>query len=185
MSRIGRKPVSVPANVKVAVKDHTVTVTGPAGTLTVPFKPEVQVKWNEADKTVQVSIDEAKHGEDRAVSALWGTTRALINSAVVGVAKAYEEQLEIVGVGWGASLAGNKLKLTVGYANPIVMDVPKELKVTVEKQIVKVSGPSKQLVGQFASSMRAKRKPEPYNGKGIKYVSEVIKRKSGKAFGTA
>ncbi len=188
MSRIGRKPVSIPDKVKVSVKDQVVTVTGPQGTLTVPFKPEVQVKVDEPAKQVHVAIDEEKYKDNREVRALWGTTRALINSACVGAAKGYEKSLEIVGVGWNASITGQKLKLVVGFANPIVMDIPKDVKVALDeknKQIVRVSGANKQAVGMFASAMRAHRKPEPYNGKGIKYTTETIKRKSGKAFGTA
>ena len=185
MSRIGRKAISVPANVKIAIKGNSVTVQGPQGTLEVPFRAEVKVAWNESEKSINCSIDEAKHGEDRAVRAYWGTTRALIQSAIEGVTKGYEKVMEVNGVGWTASVAGPKLKLVVGYANPIMMDIPKGLKVTVEKQLVKISGPDKRMVGQFASDMRAQRKPEPYNAKGIKYQSEVIKRKSGKQFGTA
>jgi large subunit ribosomal protein L6 len=188
MSRIGRKPVSIPDKVKVTVKDHVVTVTGPQGTLTVPFNSEVQVSVDEAAKAVTVAIDEVKHKDNRQVRALWGTTRALINSACIGASKGYEKSLEVVGVGWNASVAGTKLKLVVGYANPVMMDIPKDVKVVLDeknKQIVRVSGPNKQAVGMFASAMRSKRKPEPYNGKGIKYTTETIKRKSGKAFGTA
>jgi large subunit ribosomal protein L6 len=185
MSRIGVKPVTIPANVKIAIKDHVVDVTGPLGTLKVPFKPEVQVAYSESDKTVNVAIDEAKHGDDRFVRAMWGTTRALIASAVLGVTKGYEKTMEVVGVGWQASVTGDKLKLIVGFANPIMLDIPKGVKVTVDKQFVKVAGPDKQAVGMFASNMRASRKPEPYNGKGVKYTTEVIKKKAGKAFGSA
>jgi large subunit ribosomal protein L6 len=100
-----------------------------------------------------------------------------------GVTKGYEKTMEVVGVGWTAALAGKQLKMVVGYANPIIMDIPAGLTVTVDKQFVKVAGPDKQSVGQFASAMRQKRKPEPYNGKGIKYTTETIKRKQGKQFG--
>lgn len=185
MSRIGRKPISVPAGVKVSIKDNTITVGGAQGTMTIPFKPEVKVTWTESEKAINVAIDQGKHGEDRAVSALWGTTRALINSAIVGVTKGYLKELEVVGVGWTAAVSGTKLKLVVGFANPIMLDIPKDVKVIVDKQIIRVSGPNKQSVGQFAAECRASRKPEPYNGKGVKYVTETIKRKSGKAFGAA
>mgnify|MGYP003387075975 CR=1 FL=1 len=188
MSRIGRKPISVPADVKIAVKGHTVTVSGKGGSLDVPFRPEVQVEWLESDKTVKVSIDEVKYADNRQVHALWGTTRALIQSAVIGVTKGYEKSMEIVGVGWAASIAANKLKMTIGYADPVMMDIPKELKVALDeknKQIVRISGANKELVGRFAADMRAHRKPEPYNGKGVKYTTETIERKSGKQFGTA
>ncbi len=185
MSRIGRKVISVPAGVKVSIKDNTVSIGGTQGTITVPFKPEVSVKWTESEKAINVSIDEAKHAGNRAVSALWGTTRALIQTAIEGVTKGYQKELEVVGVGWTAAVVGARLKLVVGFANPIMLDIPKDVKVIVDKQIIRISGPSKQAVGQLAAECRAARKPEPYNGKGVKYVTEVIKRKSGKQFGAA
>lgn len=182
MSRIGRKVITVPAGIKIALKGQEVTVTGPKGTLVVNVHPEVKVAWNESEKSVTCSIPEDK-GEDRFARALWGTNRALIQNAILGTQTGYEKQLEVVGVGWTAALAGGKLKLTVGFANPIMVDVPKGLTVTVEKQIIKVSGADKQMVGQFAAKTRAVRKPEPYNGKGIKYTTETVKRKQGKQFG--
>ena len=182
MSRIGRKKVEIPASVKVQIKDQTVSVTGPLGTLSMTHRPEVHVKWDEAEKAVTVSIDESQM-DNRATRANWGTTRSLIQNMVDGVTKGYEKTMEVVGVGWTPSVAGNKLKLVVGFANPITMDIPPGLKVSVDKSFVKISGPDKRMVGQFASEMRSKRKPEPYNGKGIKYTTEVIKKKAGKAFG--
>lgn len=185
MSRIGRKPISIPDKVTVNVAGTVVTIKGPQGELKVPFKPEVKVQADAGKKEVHVSIDEAKHGDNRTVRALWGTTRALIQSSIEGVTKGYEKQMEVVGVGWTAMLKGKSLELTVGFANKIVMPIPDTLKVTVDKALVKIQGPDKRMVGQFAADMRAHRKPEPYNGKGIKFFGEVIKRKSGKAFGTA
>ncbi len=182
MSRIGRKVITVPAGIKLALKGQEVTVTGPKGTLVVNVHPEVKVAWNESEKSVTCSIPEDK-GEDRFARALWGTNRALIQNAILGVQTGYEKQLEVVGVGWTASLAAGKLKLVVGFANPIMVEIPKGLTVTVEKQIIKVSGADKQMVGQFAAKTRAVRKPEPYNGKGIKYTTETVKRKQGKQFG--
>jgi large subunit ribosomal protein L6 len=185
MSRIGRKPISVPANVKVAIKDRTVSVTGPLGTLNTTFRPEVKVAFDESKKEIACAIDENKLAENPKLGAFWGTTRALINSNIIGVTKGYSEEMEVVGVGWNAVVQGDKLKLTVGFANSITMTIPKGLKITVDKSFVKIEGADKQMVGQFASTMRQHRKPEPYNGKGIKYKSEVIKRKSGKAFASA
>jgi large subunit ribosomal protein L6 len=182
MSRIGRKVISVPGNVKVALKGQDVTVTGTKGTLTVNVHPDVKVAWNESEKSIQCSIDES-HSEDALVRALWGTNRALIQNAIVGVQNGYEKALEVVGVGWTAAVSGPKLKLVVGFANPIMVDIPKGLTVKVDKQIITVSGADKQMVGQFAAQTRAMRKPEPYNGKGIKYTTETIKRKQGKQFG--
>lgn len=182
MSRIGRKKVEVPANVKVQIKDRTITIQGPVGTLTMNHRPDIHVKWDEAEKAINVSID-PKDAENTLVTACWGTTRALIRNMIEGVTKGYEESMEVVGVGWTAQVMGAKLKLVVGYANPIILDIPQGLKVAVDKSFVKMNGPDKRVVGQFAAQMRAVRKPEPYNGKGIKYVSEVIKKKAGKTFG--
>ena len=184
MSRIGKRTVEVPAGVKVAIKDRTVAVVGPKGTLSFTHRPEVRVAFAEADKAISCTID-GKDGEDRLVRALWGTTRALIRNMVEGVTKGYDENLEVVGVGWMASIVGKQLKLNVGFANPILVPIPAGLTVIVEKQFIKISGADRQAVGQFAASVRARRKPEPYNGKGIKYVTETIRRKQGKQFGTA
>ncbi|CAN5786246.1 50S ribosomal protein L6 [soil metagenome] len=185
MSRIGRKSIPVPANVKVAIKDRKVDVTGPLGTLSFTHRPEVQVAFDADKKELVCTVDETKLASTPMMSALWGTTRANLASNVIGVTKGYLKEMDVVGVGWTAAVQGDKLKLVVGFANPILMDIPKGIKVSVDKSAVKVEGADKQMVGQFASTMRQHRKPEPYNGKGIKYREEVIKRKSGKAFGTA
>jgi large subunit ribosomal protein L6 len=185
MSRIGKKPVSVPAGVKVQVKAQEVQVQGPLGTLKMTYPTHIHVAVNEAEKSVVCELPEAA-AENRQARADWGTTRAKINNMIIGVTKGYEKSLEVVGVGWAPTLQGKQLKLVVGYANPIMMPIPDGLKVALDeknKQIVKVSGPDKQMVGEFAASMRAKRKPEPYNGKGIKYTTETIKKKQGKQFG--
>jgi large subunit ribosomal protein L6 len=182
MSRIGKQPVAVPAGVKVAVQGRKVSVSGPQGTLTMETRPEITVKANEAEKNVAVSVD-PKFAQATDVNAYWGTTRAHINNMMEGVTKGYEKILEVVGVGWSAAVQGKNLKLVVGYANPILVPIPEGLKVTVEKQFIRVSGPDIQRVGQFSAEVRSKRKPEPYNGKGIKYTTETIKRKQGKQFG--
>lgn len=182
MSRIGKQPVQVPAGVKVGVQGRKVTIGGAGGNLTLDCPEGVNVKFNEADKAIVLTI--ADRDKDNArVKALWGSTRAHLRNMVEGVTKGYEKTMEVVGVGWTAAVAGKKLKLTVGFANPIEMTIPDGLKVTVEKQFVKIAGPNKQQVGEFAASMRAHRKPEPYNGKGIKYTTEIIKKKQGKQFG--
>ena len=183
MSRIARKPVMIPSGVKVAVNAaaRTVNFEGPKGKLSMSFRPEVGVKV-EGSK-VEVTMDPAlvDVGSNKA---FWGTTRALIATAVDGVLKGYEKKLEIIGVGWGARVQGKKLVLTVGYANTLDVAIPDGVKVEVNQTMVTVSGPDKQAVGQFAPKCRALRKPEPYNGKGIKYFDEVIQRKQGKAFGS-
>ena len=183
MSRIARKPVMIPAGVKVAVNpaSRTVNFEGPKGKLSMTYRPEVGVKLEGA--IVEVTMDPAivDLGSNRA---FWGTTRALIATAVEGVLKGYEKKLEIVGVGWGAKVQGKKLVLTVGFANTLDVAIPDGVKVEVVQMMITVTGPDKQAVGEFASKCRAKRKPEPYNGKGIKYTTEVIQRKQGKAFGS-
>jgi len=183
MSRIGKKPISVPGNVKVNLAGNTISVEGPKGSLSFDFRPEMKVDFDEDAKSISVGMDEAFLSEKRSNSAFWGTTRALINNMIDGVTKGYEKKLQVVGVGWTATVNGNKLALKVGYANTIEMPIPAGLNVTADKQIITINGADKQAVGHFAASTRAKRKPEPYNGKGIKYLDEVITRKQGKAFG--
>ncbi|RMH13898.1 MAG: 50S ribosomal protein L6 [Planctomycetota bacterium] len=183
MSRIGKKPVDVPAGVKVSLNGRTVRVEGPKGTLEFEHRPEVSVHWDEGEKSISVSIDESK-AEDRLARALWGTTRAIIRNMVEGVTKGYEKKLEVVGVGWTAAVAGQNLKLNVGFADPVSVAIPSGVTVGVDKQIITVSGPDRQAVGQLAAMIRSKRPPEPYNGKGVKYVDEVIHRKQGKQFGS-
>ena len=181
MSRIGKKPVDVPKGVKVAVADRRISVEGPKGKLEWTHRPEVQVSADE--KAVAVAVDESLLG-DRRVRALWGTTRALINNMMIGVSKGYEKKLEIHGVGWTAAVAGQSLKLNVGYANAIEMPIPVGVTVAVEKQLITITGADKQVVGQFAAACRATRPPEPYNGKGIRYADEIVRKKEGKQFGT-
>jgi len=183
MSRIGKKIISVPSNVKVSQAGNTISVEGPKGSLSLEHRPEVDVKWDDSAKNISVSMDEALIAKKRSNGAYWGTTRALINNMIEGVSKGYEKKLQVVGVGWTATVNGTNLALKVGYANTIEMPIPVGLTVTAEKQLITVTGADKQAVGHFAASTRAKRKPEPYNGKGIKYLEEVIARKQGKAFG--
>lgn len=182
MSRIGKKPISVPKGVKVSVANRVVKVEGPKGTLTMTHRPEVGVAVSDKNEVV-CSVDEARL-EQGGTKAYWGTTRALIDNMIEGVTKGYEKKMEVVGVGWTAQVTGKNLKMTLGFANPIIMAIPTGVNVAVDKQIVTVSGADKQAVGQFAAEMRAHRKPEPYNGKGVKYLEEVIKKKQGKQFGS-
>ncbi len=183
MSRIGKKPVAVPSNVKVSLNGRRVSVEGPKGKLEWEHRAEVSVKWEESEKSLIVSVDPSRLDE-RLIRALWGTTRAILRNMVEGVTKGYEKKLEVVGVGWTAALAGKDLKLNVGFANPVLVPIPVGLNVAVEKQFVTVTGADRQAVGQFAAKVRSKRPPEPYNGKGVKYVDEVIQRKQGKQFGS-
>ena len=176
MSRIGKKPVSVPSGVKVAVEGTKVSVEGPKGKLQQSFRPEcvVQVDGD------QVVID--RKGDDRVSRALHGLTRALIQNMVVGVKEGYEKKLEVVGVGYLAAVQGTELSLRVGFANEIKKQIPTGLTVTCPSQTqIVVQGCDKQMVGQFAAEVRAVRKPEPYKGKGVRYVGEYVKIKPGKA----
>lgn len=182
MSRIGKKKVTMPKGVKFNISGRTMTIEGPKGSLSYEHRPEVSVTWDDDSKSVAFDIDQ-KDMANRKIRAYWGLTRALVQNMVDGVEKGYEKKLEIVGVGWNASVAGNKLKMQVGYANPVEFEIPAGLNVSAEKQNVTVAGPDKQQVGQFAAQVRSSRPPEPYNGKGVKYADEVIRRKEGKKAG--
>ena len=182
MSRIGKKPIDVPSGVKVSVGGGDVTVEGKLGALTTSHRPEIKVEWDEDGRKINVSL--ADENDDRRESrAVWGTTRALIANNIKGVTDGYEKKMQIEGVGWNAVVEGQNLKLSVGFANAVMMPIPQGVDVSVERQLVTIKGTSKQVVGQFASEMRAKKKPEPYKGKGIRYADEVIRRKQGKTFG--
>lgn len=183
MSRIGKKTVTVPAGVKIAIKDSTLNVEGPKGKLSLSLPSAISVNVDENAKSVNVALADGFDANDKQNNAHWGTTRAHIRNMIDGVTNGYEKKMEVVGVGWTAALTGKQLKLVLGFANPIIMDIPVGITIKVEKQIVSVSGSDKQAVGQFAAAMRSYRKPEPYNGKGVKYLEEVIKRKQGKQFG--
>ncbi|MEQ8770932.1 MAG: 50S ribosomal protein L6 [Phycisphaerales bacterium] len=183
MSRIGKKPVEVPKGVKVSINGTTVLVEGPKGTLSFEHRPEIAVGWTEDEKALVVSSAKESKADEREVKAFWGTTRAILNNMMKGVTDGYEKKLQIEGVGWTANVAGTKLALKVGYANTVEVAIPTGVSVAVEKQLITVTGTDKQAVGEFAATVRAKRKPEPYNGKGIRYADEVIKKKQGKAFG--
>ena len=182
MSRIGRKPVPVPADVNVMVADSTVQVEGPQGKLSYAHRPEIGVRYDEAGREVLVT----RPDDERQNRALHGLTRSLIANMVEGVSKGYVKKLEIVGVGYQAQLRGpNALALQVGYANQVVLQAPAGVKVSVtDPTHVAISGPDKQAVGQFAAEVRKVRPPEPYKGKGIRYEGETIRRKAGKAFGS-
>ena len=176
MSRIGRMPITVPAGVTVTVGENNfVTVKGPKGTLTQALRPEMIIEQDAGVITVK------RPNEEKETVAMHGMTRALLNNMIVGVSEGFKKELEINGVGYRAAKEGNKLVLTVGYSHPVEMpeidgitiDVPAQNKIVI-------SGPDKQKVGQFAAEVREKRPPEPYKGKGIKYVDETIRRKVGK-----
>ena len=178
MSRIGKKPVKLPAGVKVSVAGDQVTIEGKLGKLAWGLRPEVSVAVNEGDKQVEIS----RKVDDRTGRAMHGLTRAMVANMVKGVSEGYEKKLEIVGVGYLAAIQKNILQLRVGFANEIHFTIPAGLTVTCPDQThVVIKGIDKQMVGQFASEVRAARKPEPYKGKGVRYEGEVVRRKAGKA----
>lgn len=178
MSRIGKKPVTIPDGVKVTVEGAHVVVEGKLGKLEQTFRPEVSVTHDASAKLLKV----ARLSEDRLPKALHGLTRALLQNMVLGVSQGYQKKLEIVGVGYLAAVQGGNLQLRVGFANEVHKPIPAGLKVTCPDQThIVIQGPDKQLVGQFAAEIRAVRKPEPYKGKGVRYDGEVVRRKAGKA----
>lgn len=175
MSRIGRLPVAIPAGVEVKVTaDNVITVKGPKGTLTRTLVPEMKVEVEGATLTVTRPNDLKK------MKSLHGLTRTLVSNMVIGVTAGYEKKLEINGVGYKASKSGKKLTLNLGYSHPIEMEDPEGIESVVEGNTVTVKGINKEAVGQYAAEIRFQRKPEPYKGKGVKYATEVIRRKEGK-----
>ena len=182
MSRIGRKPVAVPANVRVSMADSTVHVEGPKGKLSFTHRSEIGVAYDVDAKQVKVT----RPDDERLNRALHGLTRSLIANMVEGVTTGYTKKLEIVGVGYQAQLKkANTVALQVGYANQVVLEAPAGVSVAVpDATHIHISGADKQAVGQFAAVVRKVRPPEPYKGKGIRYEGEVVRRKAGKAFGS-
>jgi large subunit ribosomal protein L6 len=181
MSRIGKKPVPIGA-AKVSVADQLVKFEGPKGKLELRVHPLIKVTLDSAKKELVV----VRPNDERQSKALHGLTRSLLANMVEGVVAGYKKSLEVQGVGYKAELKGKNLVMSVGYANTINVPLPTGVAVTVEGGTkIHVSGPDKQLVGQFASDVRRVRKPEPYKGKGVRYEGEVVKIKPGKAFAGA
>ncbi|MCK5073318.1 MAG: 50S ribosomal protein L6 [Bacteriovoracaceae bacterium] len=174
MSRVGRNPVVLEEKVNVKIDGSNVAVSGPLGQLNYTFTDFVKIE--QKDKTIVVTpVDESNQAK-----ALWGTTRAVINNMVVGVSKGFSKVLEINGVGYKAAAAGSKLTLNLGYSHPIEFNLPQGIKAKVSGKNLEISGFDKELVGLVAAKVRSFRPPEPYKGKGIKYIDEIIKRKAGK-----
>lgn len=174
MSRIGKKPIKIPADVVLTIKASSVTVKGPKGTLVWNLPRGVLVEKKDDKLIVSISSD------TKNLKALWGTNRAVIANMVEGVHKGYEKKLEIEGIGYKASVQDNKLTLRVGFSHPVEILPPEGITFETEKNVITVSGIDKALVGEVAAKVRAVRKPEPYKGKGIRYQGEVIRRKAGK-----
>ncbi len=179
MSRIGKLPISIPNGVTVTIKDDVVTVKGPKGELSQKVDPRIKISQEEGEIKLERECDTK---EERSLHGLY---RALINNMVVGVSEGYSKTLELVGVGFRASNEGQVLELSLGYSHPIYLQLPDEVKVETKMErnkapLVTLTSPDKQLLGQICAKLRTFRKPEPYKGKGVKFVGEYIRRKSGK-----
>ncbi len=180
MSRIGKQPITIPAGVTVTVKEGLVTVKGPKGELTQVVNPEMTVEVNDG------IIEVKRPSESKSHRALHGLYRSLINNMVEGVANGYVRKLELVGVGYRATNQDQLLELSLGYSHPILMQMPAEIKVEAvtdrkSNPIITLESADKQLIGQICAKIRSMRKPEPYKGKGVKFVGEKVRRKAGKS----
>ncbi len=175
MSRIGKLPVIIPEGVEVTINGQVVTAKGPLGTESVELRPEVKVE--KVDNTVVVT----RLNDDRKSRSLHGLSRTLVANAINGVKTGFTKKLEIVGVGYRAAMQGNTLNLALGYSHPVNIEAPEGIKIAVEANTkITISGANKQAVGDIAATIRSKRPPEVYKGKGIKYAGEYIRRKAGK-----
>ena len=175
MSRIGRKPIAIPAGVKVTVDGNNVTVAGPKGTLNSTFHPNMTIAV-EGDTVVVSRPDDENENK-----ALHGLTRSLIHNMVVGVSEGFSKDLEVLGVGYRVAKQGKDLVMNLGYSHQVIMSETDDIKIEVpDPNKIKIIGIDKQKVGQFAAEVREKRPPEPYKGKGIRYVGEYVIRKEGK-----
>lgn len=188
MSRIGKKPIMIPAGVKIEQKGQAIKVEGPLGKLQMDCHPRINVKVESSDGQIIVENDRPKDRQNRQ---LHGTMRALIANMVTGVSKGFERKMEIYGTGYNVKEQGGKLVLQVGFSHPVELPIPKGLKVAIDVAATRgndvpakfaVSGIDKRLLGQFAADIRKVRPPEPYKGKGIRYADEQVRRKVGKAF---
>ena len=175
MSRIGKQPIIIPEKVEVKIDGNNISIKGPKGELTMIKSPNVDVTVK--DNEIITSIAE---GSPKLVRSLWGTTRSILDNLVVGVTEGYKKELEINGVGFKAAMQGKVLVLNVGFSHQVEYNIPETINASVEKNVITIEGIDKQQVGQVAAEIRAIKKPEPYKGKGIKYIDEVIRRKAGK-----
>lgn len=175
MSRIGIRPINIPENVTVNLNDDVVKVEGAGNAMEVKVPYGIKIAQKDNTLTVNRATDEKQQ------KALHGTIRSLLANAIAGVSTGFAKKLELVGIGYRASVEDNKLTLLVGFTHPVVMDIPEGLSAKVEKNVITINGTDKQKVGQFAAEVRAVRQPEPYKGKGIRYENEIVRRKQGKA----
>jgi large subunit ribosomal protein L6 len=178
MSRLGKKPIKIPAAVTVKYHEGALTVKGPKGELVFRAHPHAVISVNDDLKLVSVGVTDPTALLDRG---LWGLTHKIIRNMFEGVTTGFSKSLELVGVGFKVALAGSKLNLDLGFSHPVVFELPKGVEAKVEKNVVTISGADKQLVGEVAAKIRKLKKPEPYKGKGIRYVGEIVRQKAGKA----
>lgn len=174
MSRIGRKPITVPAGVTVELNGQLVKVTGPKGSLELNILPGIKIEQDGGVLTLSKEVETPETGRS------YGLMRTLVDNMVTGVSQGFTRALEINGVGFRAAVAGNTITLSLGFSHPVVFTLPQGVEAKIEKNVITLTGFDKQLVGQVAANIRALKKPEPYKGKGIKYVEETIRRKAGK-----
>ena len=174
MSRLGKTPIALPSGVTATKDDNTVTVKGPKGTLTRDFTDVVAIAIENNEITTTPT------NEERLTMSLWGTYASHLRNMVVGVTEGFKKQLELQGVGFRWAVAGNALEMQLGFSHPVKMDIPEGVDVVIEKNIMTITGINKEVVGAFAADIRARKKPEPYKGKGIRYVGEEVRRKQGK-----
>lgn len=178
MSRIGKQPIVIPTGVTVTEKDRTVIIEGPRGTLSFQLPDGITIV--KEDRVLRVEPKENREGESHQSRALWGTSRAVLAHKVLGVTKGFEKRLEVEGIGYRVALEGTTLVFALGFSHPVRFPAPMDITFKVEKNSITVSGASKELVGQTASTIRLLKPPEPYKGKGIRYAGEIIRRKAGK-----
>ena len=174
MSRIGKKPIEAPRDVKVEIEGNEIKITGPKGSLDFTHRTEVSVEFSDNKITVKKVINSKK------APAFWGTTVRIIENMIRGVTNGFEKQLELSGVGFRMSLQGKKLNMALGFSHPVEVEIPEDLEVKIEENIITVSGIDRQKVGQLAANIKSLKPVEPYKGKGFKYVGEIVRRKEKK-----
>jgi len=190
MSRVGKKPIIIPEGVEVKIDDRRVTVRGSKGEISKEFRPEVKIGIKDDKIFVSPQLEKLGKkkfvgGRAKKIKSFWGLTRMLVANMIEGVTVGFEKKLEIEGIGFKAEVAGEELVLSVGFSHPVKLKISEGIKILVDKKMIIVSGIDKELVGQFASIIRKVKPPEPYKGKGIKYLGEIIRRKVGKKVVTA
>lgn len=176
MSRIGKKPINIPEKVEAKIDGEFIIIKGPKGELKQKIHSHVKIAIE--DRNILINVINPEIKEDKA---LWGLYGSLVKNMVIGIRDGFEKKLEINGIGFKAAVSGSKLQLNLGFSHPIDFPLPSSIVATVDKNIITIAGPDKQIVGEISARIRALKKPEPYKGKGIKYLDEIIRRKAGKA----